>query len=168
MGAPSNRERIEKAINDYLNKEGNAIDCNGAFIEDRNVYAGLVGIPYNTLYKYIHPDEGKRKTLGNGRRGPNILVEDEHCQFVAETLAGWNRCYDGFSSRKEAINIIMDVQPDLTRAPASRQFSRVILPQAHTKGILKKKHHSPNELSIAAIEKARIEDQDLNIGLDYY
>ena len=93
-----------------MNKEENAIDSNGVFIEDRNNYAGFVGIPYSTLYKYIHLDEEKRKILGNGRRGPHRLVEDEHCQFVAESLARRDRCYNDFS-RKEAINIIMDIQP---------------------------------------------------------
>ena len=44
-GTPSNRPRIEKAINDYLNKEENEIDSNGVFIEDRNNYAGLLVSP---------------------------------------------------------------------------------------------------------------------------
>ena len=136
-GAPANRQRIEKAISDYLNKEGNAIDRNGVFIENRTIYAGLVGIPFNTLYRYIHPDEEKRQKLGNGERGRKKLIDGENCDFVAETLARQDRCNDG-ASRKEAIDIIMDIEPDLTRKQASRQLSRVILPVAHANGILKK------------------------------
>ena len=126
-GAPANRQRIEKAISDYLNKEGNAIDRNGVFIENRTIYAGLVGISFNTLYRYIHPYEEKRQKLGNGERGRKKLIDGENCDFVAETLARQDRCNDG-ASRKEAIDIIMDIEPDLTRKQASRQLSRVILP----------------------------------------
>jgi len=64
-------------------------------------------------------------------------MEDEDCQFVAETLAWRGRCNDG-SSRKEAINMIIDIQPELTRKQSSRQFSRIILSRAHTKEIIKK------------------------------
>ena len=105
LGAPSNRHRIEKVINDYLNKEGNAIDRNGVFIENRTIYAGLVGIPYNTLYRYIHPNEKKRQKLGNGERGRKKLIDGENCDFVAETLARQSRCKDGASGR-EVIDII--------------------------------------------------------------
>jgi len=118
-GAPSNRPKLEKAINDYLNKEGNAIDRNGVFIENRTIYAGLVGIPYNTLYRYIHPDVEKRQKLGDGNRGRERLMENENCKFVAETLARQDRCNDG-SSRKEAIDIVMDIELGLTRKQASR------------------------------------------------
>ena len=96
-------------------------------MENRTIYAGLVGIPFNTLYRYIHPDEEKRQKLGNGERGRKKLVDGENCDFVAETLARQDRCNDG-ASRKEAIDIIMDIEPGLTRKQASRQLSRVILP----------------------------------------
>ena len=112
-GAPSNRQRIEKAIDDYLNKEGNAIDRNGVFIENRTTYAGLVGIPHNTLYRYIHPDEKKRQKLGNGERGRKKLIDGENCDFAAETPARQDRCNDG-ASRKEVIGIIRDIEPGLT------------------------------------------------------
>jgi len=66
-------------------------------------------------------------------------MEGENYQFVAEIFAlAWrDRCKDGFS-RKEAIDMIIDIQPKLTRKQSSRQFSRIILSRAHTKEVLKK------------------------------
>ena len=43
-----------------------------------DIYAGLVGIPFLFLYKYIHPNKEKRQILGDGEEGrPKILEEDD-------------------------------------------------------------------------------------------
>jgi hypothetical protein len=75
-GAPPHRAKMETAINDWFQKTGDAVDSNGEAIEDANFFAGLVDIPYNTLYKYIQPNEVTRRILGNGDRGPPKLLED--------------------------------------------------------------------------------------------
>ena len=91
---------METAINDWFQKTGDAVDSNGEAIEDASVFAGLVGIPYHTLYKYIHPEEGKRRILGNGERGRQKLLDNDDVQFLGETLARLDRCNDG-ASKKE-------------------------------------------------------------------
>ena len=87
----------------YLKREGTAIGRNGVFIANRTIHAELVGILFNTLYRYIHPDV---------ERGRKRLMDSENCNFVAETLARQDRYNDG-SNRKEAIDIVMDIQPVL-------------------------------------------------------
>eukprot|EP00957_Ditylum_brightwellii_P156034 11876390-Ditylum_brightwellii.AAC.1 len=91
---------MEKAINDWFKKEGDAVDSNGENIEDMKIYASLVGIPFPSLYKYIHPNEEKRHILGNGERGRRKLLKLEDVQFLGETLCRLDRCNDG-ASKKE-------------------------------------------------------------------
>ena len=62
-GKPPHRAKMEKAISDWFKKEGDAIDSNGEPIEDMHVYAGLIDIPFNSLYKYLNPNEDERGFL---------------------------------------------------------------------------------------------------------
>ena len=62
-GKEPHRGELEKAIDDCLNKTGNALDSNGEEIKDVYLYAGLVGIPFGTLYRYLCPAEDKRRIL---------------------------------------------------------------------------------------------------------
>ena len=50
-GKEPHRGELEKAIGDYLNKTGNALDSNGEEIKDVYLYASLVGIPFSTFYR---------------------------------------------------------------------------------------------------------------------
>ncbi len=49
-----NRKKLEKAINDWVNKEGDIFDNNNELIKDLIVFAKKIGIPPQTFSKYIH------------------------------------------------------------------------------------------------------------------
>jgi len=137
-GAPPHRAKMETAINDWFQKTGDAVDSNGEAIEDAKIFAGLVDIPYNTLYKYIQPNEVTRRILGNGDRGPPKLLDPGDVQFIGETLARADRCNDG-ASRKEGTDLVMTAAPNISREQARRQLSRRVIPESHAAGILKGK-----------------------------
>lgn len=136
-GKEPHHSKLQKAIDDYLNKTGDALDNNDEWIEDINVYAALVGIPYNTLYKYVCPRAESRRVLGVGTRGRTQLISDDNVKFIGETFVRLDRSNDG-ASRKEGTDYVMSTVPNLTRPQASRQLSRVILPKCHEAGLLKK------------------------------
>ena len=56
--------RLTKAVNDWLNMEGDALDVNKDPVERNKKqlenFCSKVGIPYKTLSKYVHPDPEKR------------------------------------------------------------------------------------------------------------
>ncbi|KAK1739421.1 hypothetical protein QTG54_009964 [Skeletonema marinoi] len=98
------------------------------------VYAGLIGIPFNSLYKYLNPNKDERRILGNGERGRPKLLGVDDVQFLGETLARMDRCNDG-ASKKEGTDLVMSAVPNLTRPQASRQLSRIVIPEGHKAGI---------------------------------
>lgn len=128
---------MEKAINDWFKKEGDTVDNNGENVEDMHVYTDLIGIPYDSLYRYIHPNKEKQKILGNGERGQHKLMGNDNNQFIGETLARFDRYNDG-TSKKEATYIVTSTVPNLTRLQASMQLSRRVIAEAHSVGIRKK------------------------------
>ena len=136
-GKEPHRGELKKAIDDYLNKTGNALDSNGEEIKDVYLYAGLVGIPFSTLYRYICPAEDKRRILGNGERGKKKLISNDNIQFIGETFTRLDRANDG-ASRQEGTDYLMSTVPNLSRAQALRQLTRVVLPKYHKVGLLKK------------------------------
>ena len=137
MGKETHRGELEKAIGDYLNKTGNALDSNGEEIKDVYLYAGLVGIPFSTLYRYICPAEDKIRILGNGERGKKKLISNDNIQFIRENFTRLDRANDG-ASRQEGTDYLMSTVTNLSRAQASRQLTRVVLPKFHEVGLLKK------------------------------
>ena len=136
-GKGVHRDIMEKALRDWFNKTGYVFDDNGEAIDSWKVYANKVGIPHNTFFKYIHPDLGKRRTLGDGSRGKKKLLSDSDVKLAGAVFARADRGNDGMS-RKEATDMIQDLNPDISRKAAARQLSRVVLPRNAAVGILKK------------------------------
>ena len=62
-------DRTSTAVEDWLGEKGLRYDDNEELIMDRTIYANRVGIPRDSIYRYIHPDANKRKLLGDGSRG---------------------------------------------------------------------------------------------------
>ena len=150
-GVEPNRSKMEKAINDWFKKEGDAVDANGENVELRN-YAVLVEIPYQSLYKYVHPDEEKRKVLGNGDRGRKRLLQSDDVKFLGEMFCRLDRCNDG-ASLKEAADLVMDAKPNLSRQQARLQVRRRVIPESHAAGVLKKK---PQKVQASTSERTAI------------
>jgi len=66
-GKGEHRDLLEKAISDWLKKEGIAINEQAEEILDVHEFANKLGIPPQTFYKYICTDN--RRILGDGSRG---------------------------------------------------------------------------------------------------
>ena len=95
-----------------------------------------MGIPPTTFHHYVHPDLDKRRMLHQANRGKPKLLTDSDVKLAGAVLARADRGNDGYS-RKEATDLIQDLNPNIQRLAAQRQLSRVVLPQNHKAGVLK-------------------------------
>jgi hypothetical protein len=134
-GKRENRTKMEKAINDWVDKSGDIYDNNGEMIDDWKVFANKVGIPPDTFYKYIRPKNPKQ--LGDGSWGKKKLMTEEDIEFAGCVLARADRGNDGLSS-KESIDMIQELLPNISRDAARKQTYRYVLPLNHAIGILKR------------------------------
>ena len=66
-GKGEHRDLLAKAIQDWLNKEGDTINKNGEEILGVHLFANKLGIPPQTFYKYICMEN--RRILGDRSRG---------------------------------------------------------------------------------------------------
>jgi hypothetical protein len=127
---------MHEAIQNWFDNSEDRFDDNGEIISSHAIYAHRVGIPCKTFYKYIHPDEKKRLVLGDGSRGKTKLLTDKGVKFTGEILARQDRANDGLS-RKEAKDVIMDLNNNLSRSQAAKQLSRRVLPENSKAGVIK-------------------------------
>ena len=70
----------------------------------------------------------RMKTPSN--RGKKRLLDESSVRLAGEVLARADRGNDGYS-RKEAVDLIQDLNPNIDRSSAARQLSRVVLPKNH-------------------------------------
>ena len=137
------RDKMERAIDHWLNEGEDRFDFNGERIDDYVVYANYCDIPVNSLYRYIHPDASKRHKLGDGSRGKDKLLTDEEVRFVGQVLARQDRANDPYG-RKQAKDIIMDVaEKELKPKAASQILTRRVIPMNASEGILKSNLQKP-------------------------
>jgi hypothetical protein len=111
-GKGEHRDLLEKAISDWLKKEGDAINEQGEEVLDVHEFANKLGIPPQTFYKYICTDSCR--ILGNGSRGKKKWMTMDNVLFAGCVLACADRENDGLSS-KEAVDMIQELAPDITR-----------------------------------------------------
>jgi len=112
---------LKKAISDWLKKEGDAINEQSEEILDMHEFANKLGIPPQTFYKYICMDN--RRILGDGKRGKKKWMTTDDVLFAGCVLAHADREKDGLSS-KEAVDMIQELAPDITRLAAQLQCGR--------------------------------------------
>ena len=62
---PENVPILEAAVDDWMSKKGKAVNKSGKPIKFLTVYAKVVGIPYNTLSKYVTRNDNSQRTVGN-------------------------------------------------------------------------------------------------------
>jgi hypothetical protein len=116
---------MEKAVSEWDGKTGRALDSNGEEHTLR-VFSGVVGIPYDTLKKYVRSDAEKRRVIGNsGGRAP--LLKKENQTFVADVLARKDRVNEG-ATPAEAIDLVQELNPTLSRDQARRHLNRTLIP----------------------------------------
>jgi hypothetical protein len=135
-GKGENRDKLEKAINDWNNKEGDVYDDNNELINDSVVFVNKVGIPPQTFSKYIL--KNNPRNLGVGNQGKKRLMTNDDILFAGCVLARADRGNDGLSS-KEGVDMIQELLPDVSRISAQRQIKSYVLPLNAAIGVLKKK-----------------------------
>jgi hypothetical protein len=87
------------------------------------------GIPFNTFRKYVHPDPEKRREVGKAAGWPSFLTKGNQ-EFILDALACLDRANNG-SDLPVAIDLVQDIEPQLSRTQARQTFSRTIRPN-HT------------------------------------
>ena len=118
--------RMTAAVENWLGKKG---DVYTPGMEMKR-YCELVEIPVETLRKYVVPDTLKRRKPGRsgvGGSGQGLLDEDT-AQFLVDTMRRRDRGDDGMG-RKESIDMLQDLRPELSRRQVSNQFDRTIRPK---------------------------------------
>ena len=117
-------ERLTTAVNNWLNKTG------ALLTEDPDmsklIYARRVMIPYDTLYAYLHPNVALRRPLGSKAGKPSLVHVDAQ-QFCVDVLVRRDRGNDGLNNR-EAVDLVHDLAPELTRNQARDVFRKTIRP----------------------------------------
>jgi hypothetical protein len=134
-GKGEHRDLLAKAIQDWLNKVGNAIDKNGEEILEAHLFANKLGIPPQTFYKNICM--GNRRILGDGSCGKKKWMTKKDVLFAGCVLARADQENDGLSL-KEAVDMIQELKPDITCKGACRQIIRYVLPVNVQASVLKK------------------------------
>jgi hypothetical protein len=134
-GTREPRIKLEKALNDWSKKEGGIFDENGEIIDDWKVFPSKVDIPADTFYKYIKPNNPRQ--IGDGSHGKKRLMTDDEIKFTGCILARNDRVNDGLST-KEALDLVQEMIPDITRKAARNAMYRNILPLNHALGVLKR------------------------------
>ena len=64
-GRGSHKERIDKAVSDWLDSKGDRIGSDYKVINSLKLFCGVVDIPYNTFKKYVGENENKRRKIGS-------------------------------------------------------------------------------------------------------
>ena len=118
------KTRLDKALEEWNNHSGRSMYSNGEK-RSKTHFSALVKIPYNTFKKYTTKDHAKRCKAGSqvGRK-PLLPAEDQ--EFLADVLAQRDRANNG-ANPKEAIDIVQELNPDLSRPQAHNHFNRTAI-----------------------------------------
>jgi hypothetical protein len=95
----------------------------------------VVEIPYNTFQKYLRGKEDSRIIIWYALGRPRLITKED-APFVVDVLARKDRANEGLSMA-EALSMIQDVLPKLSREQVYNSFKRKIL--AKNKSVLKAK-----------------------------
>jgi hypothetical protein len=124
-GSGEGLEKLTAAVTEWNAGTGRALDSNG---EKRGLvqFSNVVGIPLDTFRKYVHPDPEKRREVGKSVGRPSLLTTGDQ-RFISDVLARLDRANDG-SDLSGAIDLIQDINPDLSRTQARQTFARTVRP----------------------------------------
>ncbi len=115
-------EKMTNAVAEWFVAEhANTLDSNGEKMSPR-AYSISVGIPFETLKNYIHQDPAKRRELGK-QVGNKPVLEKKLSEFVSDVVRRADRGNEG-KSRREAIDLIIEANPELSFQQASNYFDR--------------------------------------------
>jgi hypothetical protein len=91
--------------------------------------------PPKTFYKYVKPNNPW--VLGDGSHGLKKWMTNDNVEFVRCVFACADCENNGLFS-KEAVDMIQELQPDLTRVAAWKQIQHYVLPMNSKLSVLKK------------------------------
>eukprot|EP00966_Prymnesium_polylepis_P331768 7387342-Prymnesium_polylepis.1 len=116
-------QQLTTAVDDWLNKKG-------TFLAEESMtlarFCAIVDIPMPTFKKYVCKDEAKRQMVGcgvGGAHGTGTMLLPDTEQFVVDVLRRRDRANDGLG-RRGGIQLVQDLQPELTAQQAASQFDR--------------------------------------------
>ena len=116
--------KLTAATSEWLNKTGRYFDPNGEAMP-MNIFAKVVGIPMSTFKHYVNSDLSKRRQLGVAV-GTKSLVEPRIQRAVVDSIARYDRGNNG-RTQAEAIDMLNELHPELSRKQASNCLKRTIL-----------------------------------------
>ena len=93
-------------------------------------------IPCNTFQKYIRQKESNRRIVGEGGVGRAPLVNKDIQKVIVHVLTRCDRANKG-KSPSEAISLVQEVVPELSRRQASQILHRTILKTPEAQKLLK-------------------------------
>ena len=117
---PENAAKLQEAVKEWHKKSTRCTPQTSL-----RSFAEMVGIPFGTVSNYVTGSMDKRRKLGAsvGRTG---LLEKNEETFVVEVLRRADRGNDG-KSRREGLDVIQELRPDLTRKQAQNIWDNVIM-----------------------------------------
>ena len=140
--------QLETAVNEWDEKCDRYFDSNGEALSMRQ-FSNVVGIPLNTLKKYLATDLNSRRTVGNAVGRPALLTpSDQH--FLANCLARKDQGNAG-AKPTEAIDFVMDLNPQLSRDQARFHLHRTLLKNHPNQVKAKPKSAQPTTTKRSAI-----------------
>jgi hypothetical protein len=117
-------KKLTQAVEDWLCRKG-------MYKLEENMtlprFCALVSIPQKTLEPYIRSNRLKRREVGVGvGPGKTTLMPDTE-DFLVDVMRRRDRGNDGMD-RSESIQMMQDLQPELSHKQAERQFDRNVRP----------------------------------------
>ena len=147
-------EKLKRAIDCWENKRDEYFNEDGK-PKSFETYCKQFDIPVKTFRHYVCGPVEKRRVLGSSvGRKPMISKEDQG--FVCDVLARADRGNEG-KNRKEAIDLIQDLAPELSRKQASRALTVHILEKENNvkKNIIKSQASTTSRSSITVDQQFR-------------
>ena len=89
-------ERMQRAVGEYLNKEGRWLSEPDMTVSR---FCVLVEIPEQTFRKYICEDKEKRRVV-DASAGRAALIDKDTEQFIVDVLRRRDRANDGMDKRR--------------------------------------------------------------------
>ena len=144
---------LTAAVRDWDAKTGTILEGEQTIPLKR--YAALVNIPYTTLLKYTNPELDKRATLGTSVGKPPLFKAEEQ-QFAVDVIRRHDRGNDGLCKR-ECVDKLHDMRPELKRRDISNAFDRTIRPQHEDEltGIIKANPTTVKRTAITVAQQFR-------------
>ena len=118
---------MEKAINEWNEKKGRALDDNNNPVLLNN-FCKHVSIPYKSFSKYVKKSGTKtdNRVLGS-IPGRSMILSTTDQLYIAEVLARKDRANDGLDI-SEAIDLVMELNENVTRKQAHQHIKRCLMP----------------------------------------